>query len=415
MANPVPVIYTSPVPKVAGGKWFSRTAGVSAFVETGNVDAAQTVIVGATGAEPQIALKPYGTYHIHWLFQILDCAGKRPVFTVDDTHRYGGDFHSTFRPVYSYDGETWVKAPGFTQLATPRRTVFQFGEIFTQDAVFVADQQAWMLARSDELAQSLLADTTGRVFVSSAANEQGVIGITPIEARAGFAVGQNPIYGFRLTAETPPVSGGRRRLLLTSGIHSGEVLDGWILRSIINTYRSGVGAKADALRANWEIFAYFNISPNARKAGNYRLNPTRAKDPNRDWGSEDGLTPFWLAESVIVRDAILSDVTSVHAHIDCHSSAGFTYETSINNYPEAGTAMLDAYKLRFDAQYPVPLDPKPAVVANTFGQWSMSVLSSQFSINPEPGMARHKSVDELTAAGVAFAGALTDLVTDGLI
>lgn len=414
MANPVPVTYSSPVQKVAGGKWFSRTAGVSAFVETGNVDPAQTVIVGASGLEPQISLKPYGNYHIHWLFKILNCAGKRPIFTVDDTYRARDDFHSSFRPVYSYDhGATWTRASSFTQLQAPRRTVFQFDEIFIADEVLVADQQAFTLAQSEKLANELLSDTSGMVFVSAAADLNGVIGTSPAETRSGIQVGANPIYGFRLTAQSVPHPGGRRRLLLTSGIHAGEVLDGWILRAIINFYRQGVGAKADAFRANWEILAYWNLTPNGRRAGAARTNPTRGEDPNRDWGSSGGATAFSLSENGIVRDAILADTNSVTAHIDGHSSGGYLYETSLNYIEGTDQTALNEFKTKFDLNYPVPLDPKPATAVNTFAQWSIDVLGSVMSIAAEPSLARHKSVQEISAAGVAFAKTLADMVTDG--
>ena len=414
MANPVPVSYSAADTPIAGGRWAARTASVSAFVETGNVDPEQTVVFGASGSEPQISLKPYGTYHIHWLFQIINCAGKRPIFTVDDTYRARDDFHSSFRPVYSYDhGATWTRASSFTQLQTPRRTVFQFDEIFTADEVLVADQQAFTLAQSEKLANELLSDTSGMVFVSTAADFNGIIGTSPAETRSGIQVGANPIYGFRLTAQSVPHPSGRRRLLLTSGIHAGEVLDGWILRAIINFYRQGVGAKADAFRANWEILAYWNLTPNGRRAGAPRTNPSRGEDPNRDWGSSDGATAFSLSENSIVRNAILADTTSVTAHLDGHSSGGYLYETSINYYSEADQTALNAFKIKFDSNYSVPLDPKPATVVNTLAQWSIGVLGSVMSIATEPSLVRHKSVQEVSAAGVAFAETLADMVTDG--
>lgn len=414
MANPVPVTYSSPVQKVAGGKWFSRTAGVSAFVETGNVDPAYTAIEGADGSEPAIALRPFGSYHIHFLFEILNCAGKRPVFTVDSRDK-SSDYHSSFRPVYSYDGENWVKASSVTQLQSPRRVVFQFDEIFTQDRVFVASHMVYMLARSDALATRLKNDTSGMVYPSLGGDGTGTIGISLAETTRGIQVGSNPMYGFRLSdsSQTPP--GGKRRLLLTMGVHGGEILDGWMFRAIIEFFMTGVGAKADLFRKWWDVYAYWNISPNSRKAGEPRINPTRGEDPNRDWGSNDGATPYSFTETRVVRDAVFADLTSVHAHFDMHSSGGFIYESACNYYLDSNQSLISAYKSRFDALYPVPLWLDPSEAVNTLGRWSKDNLATQLNLTMEPALGRGKGRPELDNVGIAYASALADMTEDGVM
>lgn len=291
-------------------------------LDSASIDPAVFTVDNPETTTPKFYLKARPTHNdtfggtprwIHWHFGLTGVSGKTPTFEINTENRGNiSTYHSSWRPVYTYDFVTWHVASGFTALTDPHRVVFTFDEAFNQDTVYIADHQIFRLQDFDTVASDLVADTSGLVSVSASANASGVIGTSPAENdELERAVGENEIYGFVLgDVNSATLDGAPKRwMLVDCGIHSGEILDGYALRGIIDYYLNGTGERADRLRANWMIGLYFCLTPNGRYGGHCRGNFRDTKDPNRDWGTNGGA--FSLAESVIVRDAMLADLDGV--------------------------------------------------------------------------------------------------------
>jgi hypothetical protein len=311
--------------------------------DSANIDETVFVVTDADSETPTIELKVRTTTYaaispdarwVHFLFGLTGVNGKRPIFEIETTSRHlEATYLSSWRPHYnenSWDADSWLPADGFTPLTEPRRVRFQFQNAFTQDTVYIGDHQAYRVADFSALAASLVADTSGYVSVSSAADVNGVIGTSPAEDdERERPIGEHDIYGFVLSSTESTDDGGPKRwMVVDCGIHSGEVLDGWPLEGIIDFYVNGVGSQADKIRANWNVGLYFCLTPNGRFGGHMRTNFRSTKDPNRDWGDSGS---FALAESVIVRDAILADLDGATEDIglSLHTASGRDATTTI--------------------------------------------------------------------------------------
>lgn len=282
-------------------------------IDSGNIAPADIVITNATSTEPIIEVTPRVTLGgvgptsrwIHWHFKVGNAAGKRPIFKVDVSGRYLSGYAAGWLPQVTEDYAAWAPAPSRT--ITADIAEFQFTEAFVSNDAYIADHQVYRVADFATLAATLAADASGLVSVSSGANAGGVIGTSPAENdELSRAVGGHEIYGFVLGDSSATTHGGPKRwMIVDCGVHAGEILDGWPLEGIIDFYLNGVGANADRLRSNWRIGVYFALTPNGRYGGNWRGNFRDTEDPNRDWA---GTGSFSLAESAIVRDAILADL-----------------------------------------------------------------------------------------------------------
>ena len=313
------------------GSSYQEDIGLIWDQDSMNIDPNVFTIENGETDEPTIYLKArittsdYGSGWIHWFFGLTGMAGKRPVFEIETTGRTNSQTYlSTWRPVCSDDRDSWTHSTdAFTALTSPYRVRFQFHEAFSADTVYVADQIPHKMSDFHALGSQLATDSSGMVYPSSAATSGGIIGVSPAETDdLGRSVGVHNMYGFVLKSSNQTTDGYNKRwAIVDCGIHSGEVLDGWPLRGMIDYYLNGTGTNADRLRANWNIGIYFCLTPNGRYGGHRRTNFRDGKDPNRDWGDAGA---FSLAESVIVRDAVLADLDGLipNVGISLHTDSG---------------------------------------------------------------------------------------------
>lgn len=395
--------------------WAEDAAPISVDhdLDAGNINPAQTVIAGADTATPAISLEPRLPGHVHWFFALDGALGKQPTITVSNLRRQNATtMASSWRPVYSYDLVTWHQASGFTALTSPARVQFQFGAAFSEDRVYIADHPVFRKADFDLLAAEMAADPTGLVHLSASASAGGVIGTTPSENDdLGRAVGANSIYGFRLEDESTTTTDGnpRRELVVTCGIHPGEVIDGWYLRGIVDYFLNDVSATGVAFRRNWRVLAYFSLTPNGRKGGHWRTNFRNSEDPNRDWG---GTSAWSLYENATVRDAIIADAVSHDVHLDLHSGSSSDVVTRIFYRNDIPSALYSAFKSAFDARDTSSLLMQASTADNTVGEWAKG-RGAKLVIISEPGSRTSATVERYGQIATNYIGAVADLDAAG--
>lgn len=361
-------------------------------LDSGNINPSLTVITDSAGSEPAISVKPratpstLGSSHVHWFFALTGAEGKRPTITVDNSVRWvSTTMGSGWRPVYSYDLQTWHQASAFTPLTSPARVRFQFPAAFTADTVYIADHPVFQYAHAAALAAELLADASGLVHVSAEADAFGVIGTTPTENDdIGRAVGGNSMWGFRLEDESATTTDGgpRRELVVTHGIHAGEVIDGWYLRGLIDWYLNDASAEAVAFRRNWRVLVYFMLTPNGRKGGGWRGNFRSEEDPNRDWADPSAWS---LYETATVRDAILADTSRHDVHLDLHAAVGATTIEQIYYRTDLPIERYNAFKAAFDAADSGTMLLTASTASQTIGEWAKVVGGAQLVVISEAG------------------------------
>jgi hypothetical protein len=399
--------------------WSAPTAfAVLHDMDSGNINPASTVLGDEETSTPTAYVAPR-TPHIHWLFGLTGVLGKRPIVTVNNSNRFlSTAMLASWNPVFSYDQITWTPFDTpHVALTGPVRVQFQHSEAFTSDTVYIADHPVFRFADFQTLATQLATNSSGLVMPSNVGNSAGVIGTTQAELGPGSRiVGNNPIWGFRFNdpSVTTTDGGPRREIIITCGIHAGEVIDGWFLKGILDWYLNGSGTKHARFRANFRLLVYFALTPNGRRAGNYRVNPTRSTDPNRDWLS------FSLNESRIVRDAILADAVRGDVHIDLHSSASRDLDVHVYTPPSPTgeeVARQAAFKAAFDAAdsgtMASSLVPLTDAVANTTSTGFSRRTYGSFAVLSEPGTRRARTAARDAEIGAHYTEAIVTMDEDG--
>lgn len=417
MANPVPVTYSADEDEKCAGGRFVTPVAFQHNLDTENVSPGTVAISIASQFSPELAWTPrrYEVNYVHTLARISGMRGRRPVFTLDTSSRNLATAMSpSWRPCYSYDLVTWTHASAVNLLTAPNRAQWQFDEAFSSRNVWVADHPIFTYSNAVALADDLLGDTSGLVHVSALANASGVIGTSPPETNnVGFSCGSNSIFGFRLEDESATTTDGlpRREIVITCGVHAGEVLDGWYLRGIIDWFLEGSDADASYARRNFRVLAYFLLNPNGRFGGGPRGNFRVSEDPNRDWG---GAGAFGITENAIVRDAVLSDSTTHTVHIDLHSGASSSLVSRIYYLSDIAFSTYQAFKSKVDALDADTLSMAPSTADNTIGKWAIS-RGAKLVVISEPGTARGAPRERLEQLGAIYARAVVQMEAEGVL
>lgn len=410
MANPSPVSYSSPVEKVAGGR-HSADLVIDYDIDTGNVNNANRVIDGLRIVNGRVSCEVTRS-HFHWLFALDKAKGRRPTITVAYSTRTRSP---GWKPFYSADGWSWVQAETSAVLPSPNRVEFRFPHAFPSDRVWIADKPVFTQWHFDQLATLLSADTSGRVSPSVAANSAGVILTTRAGTNQwGTQIGGNQVYGFVLedTSLTPAMGVRKRELVLTCGVHAGEVEDGWYLKGAIDFFLGGTGAAAEQLRREWRLVIYFAVNPNGRRAGLARLSTYNvAEDPNRDWTGAESRT---FDETAAIQDAAALDAQYHDAHIDFHSVEG-TEAVGYYRRSEIPLATYQAFAAAFTANSGYSISGGVSTSERTIGEWAYLQRGAAFVLISEPGNANGLPAETMQGFGKSYMVALMQIHTDGLL
>ena len=255
-----------------------------------------------------------------WLyFQASDVQGAQPVFSIDQAFAGGNSTLTNHKMVYSYDNENWTFFDN--GLLTLNEYTFSNNTPFTGDEVYVAYAQPYSYGRSVAHTEEILATPWAAPTVSGDAN--GVIGQTPIEFDdLGRLNPKRDIFAYRVTNPATDSATPKRKVVVATGVHSGEVLGTHTFEGLINWLTSD-DSRAARLRDAAEFFAYPIINAAGRFAGTSRAtveNPT--EDPNRKWHPTEwvGHEDIQATGEAMIADVASTPGTEVDAFIDFHST-----------------------------------------------------------------------------------------------
>jgi hypothetical protein len=255
-----------------------------------------------------------------WMyFQATGVNSAQPVFSIDQGFAGGNYALNTHAMVYSYDNENWQ----FFDNNQRSGNLYTFSNngAFTGEEVFVAYAQPYSYGRSATHTATVLASPWAEPTASG--DTSGVIGQTPLAFDdLGRLVPKRDIFAYRISNPATDSPTPKRKVVLTTGLHSGEVLGTHTYEGLINWLISD-DVRAARLRDKVEFFAYPTLNAAGRFAGTSRAtveNP--GQDPNGLWNPA-----LWGTHEDIRAngEAMLADVastpgTEVDAFIDFHST-----------------------------------------------------------------------------------------------
>ena len=261
----------------------------------------------------------YGSNRWRWLyFEASDVQGTQPQFSIDQPFAGGNSSLNNHEMVYSYDNENWTFFDNNQR--SGNLYTFSNNSTFTQDTVYVAYAQPYSYGRSAAHTAQVLASPWAAPTSSGDAN--GVIGHTPLAFDdLGRLVPEKEIFAYRITNPATDSDSAKNKVVVTTGMHAGEVLGTHTYEGLINWLISS-DPRAARLRDVAEFFAYPTLNAAGRFAGNSRAtveNPNQ--DPNGRWHPTQ-----WVGHEDIQAngEAMMADVVStpgsVDAFVDFHST-----------------------------------------------------------------------------------------------
>lgn len=277
-------------------------------IDAGNVSQGSTTITGADTSEPVVNLahRPDAGNWRHLHFAVENAEGKRPIFKAPRTTRYtNSDPSSEYRPVWTQDFVTWTRAPSRTLSGGTSGTIdWQFTDPLPAGRVYIATQPLGRQADAVALTSRLLTTYSSVASPTASADAGGVFFTSPAENDGtGRACGGHPLYAVDLKFGGATTDGGpKRKLVVIAGIHAAGEATSWIpFMRFLDYILDSSDAPAVAVRANWDITCYYNITPNGVYSGDNRTNPSRGSDPNRIWDAPN-------VEIAATQAAILDDI-----------------------------------------------------------------------------------------------------------
>lgn len=255
-----------------------------------------------------------------WMyFEATGVDGAQPVFNINQGFAGGNNALNNHQMVYSYDNQSWSFFDNNQRSGS--NYVFSNSSAFTSDTVWVAYAQPYSYGMSAQHTAEVLATPWAMPTVSGDAN--GKIGETPIAVDdIGRLVPAKDIFAYRITNPATDSAAPKRKIVITTGMHSGEVLGTHTFEGMVNWLVSD-DPRAARLRDIAEVFAYPTMNAAGRFAGTSRAtveNPNQ--DPNGLWNPV-----LWSTHQDIRAngEAMLADTQStpgseVDAFIDFHST-----------------------------------------------------------------------------------------------
>lgn len=307
-------------------------------IDGGNASTTLSGIVGADTLTPRFNLfaRPStttGTNGSGWRrmgFAIENVGGKSPVFAIDRANMADNTITplSTWLPMYTTDGPevlnpTYVQATSRTLVGGSTGTIeFSFDSPLPAGRVYVMTHPMGAQAQAATLATELLNNYPGVVTPTGSANASGAYFTTPAEVdENGRQIGVHNTYSFKAEFGGATTDGGpKRKLLMIAGVHAaGEQTSFVSFRACLKYILESADAAAVNLRANWDVYCYFNVTANGIFGGHRRHNFRVNTDPNRDYLAKS------LAEINALTTAIFADTGgAVDVSFDWHGFASAT-------------------------------------------------------------------------------------------
>ena len=388
--------------------------------DAANVSQTLSTIVNPESASPRlnIEFRPEMTTGVNgtgWniaLFAVENASGKTPTFAINRNTMFNKTFafSASYLPSYTQDFVTFVQASSTTLVGGSTGTIeFQFANPLPAGRVYVMTNPMGQQGDAAPFAAALLADNPAVVTPLPSANASGVFFTSPAEVdENGRQVGGHGMYAFKFAFGGSTTDGGpKRKLLMTAGIHAMGEQHSWIsFKSFINYMLNSAEADAVRLRADFDVYCYFNITPNGIFSGHRRHNPSRSVDPNRDFVNK-ALSEISALTTAIVADTGGNVDVSFGWHGYAHTQNNFVVlapsSANTTRFIELGTVVFGGAPLYEDF--------------NTVGSmpnWANANLSSKFSCEVEVQGRGDTSLANYQNIGRNWAKTLAAADADGM-
>lgn len=388
--------------------------------DRGQIDVAGTVITGASGSTPAIALAPRNSlissvnYFRYFNCVVYNCAGKTPAFTIDWATYDGGGLGAFgysppeaivalgYSPVWTtnpMDANSWQEFPTVVGNDTSK-TISATGVTFAtgEDTVYVAFQPLMTYgldkARVEALASNPLVsapdsvvDHATKPFVFATLPALPGYGIPSLDQRC-FSIGSGPTV-----------------VAITNGQHSNEDTGCHTFWAFIDFLLSDA-AEAVSARANYTINCYTMVNPQGFYGGIFRGAPGEGGtiDPNRAW---NGSTVQAVSN---VKAAISTDcgVPTVYGDFHGYSGSGAgVYANESTNVNGTFDTSNDDFVAAIDplASFTFIEGTGPSPVLDISRNYYQIVVGSKLAFNIETGVW-HNTIEYNEPYGIAAAKAL---------
>lgn len=295
-------------------------------VDAGNVSPTLSSITSPLSTSPVIWLDARAAARTgsngegwrHMLFSLENAEGKTPVFQLNRATMTNpaASIPADYRLHYTLDFETWVQSGPPTLVGGSTGYIeFAFPSALPAGTVYIATHPMGYQAQADALAAELLTDYSAVASPAESADSAGVFFTSPAETDdLSRAIGGNAMYAIKLAWGGGTTDGARKRkLVMLAGIHAAGEHTSWVsFVAAVRWMLDDASASAVAMRANWDVWLYFNVTPNGIKGGHRRHNFRSSTDPNRNFVTRS------LAEVAAVTAAAESDTGGADAMFSWH-------------------------------------------------------------------------------------------------
>lgn len=213
------------------------------------------------------------------------------------------------------------------------------------------------------------------------------------------------LYGYRIS--DPSVPGPRKKVVITTGNHSGEHSGTWTFQGFVEFVLSNTAEAAD-LRRLAEVFVYPQSDPEGRHAGYFRSNPENpARNHNRFWDQPAGFTDV----TIMTRAMRYDTGGDVDFFFDFHS---FGSATDIGYYRHSEGVLTSIFTARVRALEPSlremssTSNPSPGI-ASAWAATSAG-LRADVAITPETGFLANQPVSRYRTLGANYARAVLETI-----
>lgn len=304
----------------------------------------------------------------------------------------------------------WAQAASRTLNGGSTGTIeFEFSSL-PSGLVYFATHPIKSNAYAAIFANELLTDYSSVASPTTSADSSGVYNTTPAENdENGNPVGENDQFAIKLAFGGSTTDGGpKRKLVMFAGIHAQGEHASWLAyESAMRWILDDASEAAQNIRANWDIYTYFNVTANGIVAGNRRQNPSRNIDPNRDFIDQDlqeiqALTAAVLADTGGSADALFSWHAFSRAYAEFIPGTRSTQNTQTAAFIANGNTIFST-SIVYDVD-----------ITTTDSAWGYDVLGCQVSFASEVPQRGDTSLAFYEGIGVKWMQALELTDSQGL-
>jgi hypothetical protein len=348
-----------------------------------------------------------GTNGAGWrqaLVAVENAAGKRPIFRFNRANMSTPGSAPTvdWRPYWTQDFQAWTRAPSRTLVGGSTGYIeFQFADPLPPGRVYIASHPMGRQQEADAFAAHLLSAYSGVASPGLSADSSGVFFTSPAENDdTGRSVGGNSMYAIKLSWG----GGTRKKLVQMVGVHAQGESSSWVpFVACVKWMLDDPSPEAVEFRSRWDVYLYFNLTPNGIQGGHRRHNFRTGIDANRAFSV--GGTPS-LTEIANTQTAVLADTGG--ACDACFSWHGYSSAT-IRYIPGTWTTKNAATQAFIDLGAAIFGVTGMDFTTTTTGVdywWAYNRLGATVAFDAEVPQRGNTSVEEMQSIGQAWARTL---------